>query len=144
MFLGEYEHSLDTKGRLIIPSKYRDEIGTQKLVVARGLDVNLVVYTEEAFKEYAQKWMELSTGRADYRKWRRYVASTAEYCELDKQGRILISSKLREHAGLSKDVVISGNLDNFEIWDPERWKEASDFGDDEEISEKIESLDVMI
>lgn len=144
MFLGEYEHSLDPKGRLIIPSKYRDEIGKQKLVVARGLDVNLVVYTEDAFKEYAQKWMELSTGKADYRKWRRYVASTAEYCELDKQGRILISAKLRDHAGLNKDVVISGNLDNFEIWAPERWKEAGDFGDDGEISEKIESLDVMI
>ena len=144
MFLGEYEHSLDPKGRLIIPSKYRDEIGKQKLVVARGLDVNLVVYTEDAFKEYAQKWMELSTGKADYRKWRRYVASTAEYCELDKQGRILISAKLRDHAGLDKDVVISGNLDNFEIWAPERWKEAGDFGDDGEISEKIESLDVMI
>lgn len=144
MFLGEYEHSLDPKGRLIIPSKYRDEIGKQKLVVARGLDVNLVVYTEDAFKEYARKWMELSTGKADYRKWRRYVASTAEYCELDKQGRILISAKLRDHAGLNKDVVISGNLDNFEIWAPERWKEAGDFGDDGEISEKIESLDVMI
>ncbi len=144
MFLGEYEHSLDPKGRLIIPSKYRDEIGKQKLVVARGLDVNLVVYTEDAFKEYARKWMELSTGKADYRKWRRYVASTAEYCELDKQGRILISAKLRDHAGLDKDVVISGNLDNFEIWAPERWKEAGDFGDDGEISEKIESLDVMI
>ena len=144
MFLGEYEHSLDPKGRLIIPSKYRDEIGKQKLVVARGLDVNLVVYTEDAFKEYAQKWMELSTGKADYRKWRRYVASTAEYCELDKQGRILISAKLRDHAGLDKDVVISGNLDNFEIWAPERWKEAGDFGDDGEISEKIESLDVII
>ena len=88
--------------------------------------------------------MELSTGKADYRKWRRYVASTAEYCELDKQGRILISAKLRDHAGLNKDVVISGNLDNFEIWAPERWKEAGDFGDDGEISEKIESLDVMI
>ena len=144
MFLGEFAHALDAKGRIIIPSKYRDEIGEQKLVVTPGLDGNLVVYTEEGFREYAQHWLELTTGKADYRKLRRYVAANAENCELDKQGRILLSPKLREHAGLVRDVVISGNLSNFEIWNPERWKEASDFGDEGEVSRRIEELDIRI
>ena len=144
MFLGEFQHSLDDKGRIIIPSKYREEIGENKLVVTQGLDKNLVVYTEEGFREYAQRWLELTTAKADYRKWRRFVASTAETVELDKQGRILISANLRKHAGLVKDAVISGNLSNFEIWSPERWEEASDFGDEEDISGKIEELDIRI
>ena len=144
MFLGEFRHSLDVKGRLNIPSRYREEIGEQKLVATRGLDGNLVVYTEKGFEEYAARWMELSTGKADYRKWRRFVASTAEYCMLDKQGRILISENLRKHAGLVKEAVISGNFDNFEIWSPERWEEVSNFGDNEEISNRIEELDVRI
>ncbi len=145
MFLGQFEHALDAKGRLIIPSKYRDEIGEQKLVVTRGLDENLVVYTEEGFRKFAEAWMEqLSAGKADYRKLRRFVATNAETCELDKQGRILISGKLREHARLEKEVIISGNLSNFEVWNPDRWGEVSDFGDDEEISRTIESLDIRI
>ena len=145
MFLGQFEHALDEKGRLIIPSKYRDEIGSQKLVVTRGLDGNLVVYTEEGFRAFAEQWMEqLSAGKADYRKLRRFVATNSENCELDKQGRILISNKLREFAGLTKDVVISGNLSNFEIWNPARWEEAGDFGDDGDIAAQVESLDIRI
>ncbi len=145
MFLGQFEHTLDEKGRVIIPSKYRDEIGEQKLVVTRGLDDNLVVYTEEGFRVFAEQWMEqLSAGKADYRRLRRFVATNAENCELDKQGRILISAKLREFAHLEKDVVISGNLNNFEIWNPARWEEASDFGDDGAIAQEIEALDIRI
>ena len=86
----------------------------------------------------------LTTGKADYRKLRRYVAANAENCELDKQGRILLSAKLRNHANLVKDVVISGNLSNLEIWNPDRYKEASDFGDDGDISARIEELDIRI
>ena len=144
MFLGEFRHSLDDQGRIIIPSRYRDEIGESRLVVTQGLDKNLVVYTEEGVREYAERWLELTTAKADYRKWRRYVASTAETVELDKMGRILIGSGLRKHAGLIKDAVISGNLNNFEIWSPERWKEASDFGDEADISSRIEELDIRI
>ena len=128
---------------MIIPSKYRDEIGKQKLVVTRGLDENLVVYTQEGFEKSAEALMEqLSSGKADGRKLRRYFATNAENCELDKQGRILLSAKLRAHAKLDRDVVISGNLENFEIWNPERWEEVSDFGDGGDIAEQFESLDI--
>ena len=145
MFLGEYEHTIDAKGRVIVPSKYREEIGGQKVVVTRGLDDNLVVYTEEGFQKYADRWMEqLSAGKADYRKLRRFLSTSAESCELDKQGRILLSAKLREFAHLEKDVIISGNLSNFEIWNPQRWAEASDFGDEGDISRQIEALDIKI
>jgi MraZ protein len=145
LFLGTYEHTIDEKGRVIIPSKYREEIGESKLIVTRGLDDNLVVYTEEGFHTFAERWMEqLSAGRSDFRKLRRYVAVNAETCDLDKQGRILLPAKLREHAHLTRDVVISGNLSTFEIWDPQRFAEASDFGDEGDISKQIEMLDIRI
>ena len=146
MFLGESRHSIDAKGRIIVPSKYREFIGDQKLVVTRGLDANnLVVYTEEGFREYAQRWMELTTGKAQNRKLRRFVFSTAEYCDLDKQGRILLSAKHREFAGLEKDAVINGNMNSFEIWNPEHWDEVSgEFDDIRELSQEIEDADLFI
>lgn len=144
MFLHTYFHSLDAKGRLIIPSKYRDDIGKSQVVVTRGWDANLVVYTMEAWKTYTQSWLDLPSSDPKVRKYRRFVATNAEQCELDKQGRILISQELRDHAGLTKDVVISGNLTSFELWNPERWKEVSDFGDDETISAEIGELNARI
>ena len=144
MFLHTYEHALDAKGRLIIPSKYRDDIGAQPVIVTRGWDANLVVYTLASWEEYIQSWLSLPTSDPKIRKYRRFVATNAEQCELDKQGRILISPELREHAGLTKDVVISGNLTNFELWNPERWKEASDFGDYETIAAEIGELNARI
>lgn len=144
MFLHTYFHSLDAKGRLIIPSKYRDDIEDGQVVVTRGWDANLVVYTMKAWKSYSESWENLSGSDPKVRKYRRFVATNAEQCELDKQGRILISQELRDHANLTKDVVISGNLSNFELWNPDRWKEASDFGDDETISKEIGELNARI
>ena len=144
MFLHTYEHALDAKGRLIIPAKYRDDIGEQPVVVTCGFDANLVVYTMAAWEEYTRSWLELPGSDPKVRKYRRFVATNAEQCELDKQGRILISQELRERAGLVKDVVISGNLNSFELWNPERWQEVSDFGDEDTIAEEISSLNVRI
>ena len=144
MFLHTYSHALDAKGRLIIPAKYRDDIGDKPVVVTRGWDNNLVVYTMEAWKSYTRSWLELPTSDPKVRKYRRFVATNAEQCELDKQGRILISQELRDHAGLEKDVVISGNLTSFELWNPQRWEEVSDFGDDETISREIGELNAKI
>ena len=144
MFLHTYEHALDAKGRLIIPAKYRDDIGEQPVVVTCGFDANLAVYTMAAWEEYTRSWLELPGSDPKVRKYRRFVATNAEQCELDKQGRILISQELRERAGLVKDVVISGNLNSFELWNPERWQEVSDFGDEDTIAEEISSLNVRI
>jgi MraZ protein len=144
LFLHTYIHALDAKGRLIIPSKYREEIGSEPVVVTRGWDANLVVYTMKEWVKYSQSWLDLPGSDPKVRKYRRFVATNAEQCELDKQGRILISQKLRDHAGLTKDVVISGNLNSFELWTPERWKEVSDFGDDETIAEEIGGLNARI
>ncbi|MDO4477952.1 MAG: division/cell wall cluster transcriptional repressor MraZ [Lachnospiraceae bacterium] len=144
MFLHTYEHSIDAKGRLIIPAKYRDDIDGKPVVVTRGWDANLVVYTMDAWEEYVKSWLELPGSDPKVRKYRRFIATNAEQCELDKQGRILISQTLRDHAGLDKDVIISGNLTNFEIWSPERWEEISDFGDDDTIAREIGELNARI
>lgn len=144
MFLHTYQHALDAKGRLIIPAKYRDDIGEQPVVVTRGWDANLVVYTMQAWEDYTRSWLELPTSDPKVRKYRRFIATNAEQCELDKQGRILISQELRDQANLTKDVIISGNLTSFELWTPERWEEASDFGDDDTIVSEIGQLNARI
>ncbi|MBQ0059732.1 MAG: division/cell wall cluster transcriptional repressor MraZ [Lachnospiraceae bacterium] len=137
MFLNTYEHSLDAKGRLIIPSKYRDAIPDGVVIVTRGWDGNLVAYTREAFENYMRSWQDMSNFDPQVRKYKRFLSNNAEQCELDKQGRILISQKLRDHAHLEKDVIISGNYETFEIWSPERWDEISEFGDDDTIAAEI-------
>ena len=144
LFLGEFKHALDAKGRAIIPSKFRDEIGEQKLVVMPGPDKNLVVYTEKDFQQFATDFLERSSGTADYRGLRRFIASNAESLELDKQGRILLSAKLRNYAGLTKDIVVNGNLTNFEIWDLERWEGERNFGDAEVFAKIVEEMDIRI
>lgn len=144
VFLHTYEHALDAKGRLIIPSKYRDDIGGQPVVVTCGWDTNLVVYTKKSWETYIESWISLPTSDPKVRKYRRFIATNAEQCDLDKQGRILISPELRAHAGITKDVVITGNLTNFELWNPENWAAASDFGDDETIAAEISQLNARI
>ena len=144
MFLGEFKHALDAKGRAIIPSKFRDEIGDQKLVAMPGPDRNLVVYTEADFQKFANDFLERSSGTADYRGLRRFIASNAENLELDKQGRILLSQKLRNYANLDKDIVVNGNLTNFEIWDLKRWEGERNFGDAEVLAKIVEEMDIRI
>ena len=144
MFLGEFRHALDAKGRAIIPSKFRDEIGNEKLVAMPGPDKNLVVYTESDFQKFATDFLERSSGTSDYRGLRRFIASNAESLELDKQGRILLSQKLRDYANLEKDIVVNGNLTNFEIWDLKRWEGVQNFGDAEVFAKIVEEMDIRM
>lgn len=143
MFMGEYSHTIDAKGRLIVPSKFRNELGEMP-VLTKGLDGCLSMYPYEEWVEFEKKLRALPLTSKNARTFVRFFVSGASQCELDKQGRILISAKLREFAHLEKDVVISGNLNNFEIWNPARWEEASDFGDDGAIAQEIEALDIRI
>ena len=112
MFLGEFRHALDAKGRAIIPSKFRDEIGNEKLVAMPGPDKNLVVYTESDFQKFATDFLERSSGTSDYRGLRRFIASNAESLELDKQGRILLSQKLRDYENLEKSSYWRSHADS--------------------------------
>ncbi len=145
MFLGTFQHSIDNKGRLIIPSKFRDEIGASKLVITRGVDSNLVVFTEEGFNEYVSNLTSLKGSPQKSRNLKRFLAASADEVKLDSQGRILISEGLRAYAGVEKEVVVTGNMESFEIWNPETWDNQSALlGDADEMRNELESLGIMI
>jgi MraZ protein len=142
MFYGEYDHSLDAKGRLIIPSKFREvfkEHSIGKFVLTRGLDRCLFVFTEDIWKEQEKKFKEMPFTKQESRQFNRLYFSGASEAECDKQGRILIPSYLKEYAHIADHVMIVGVSDRFEIWSYDRWKTY--FGESlesfETIAEKI-------
>ena len=139
MFMGEYSHSVDAKGRLIVPAKLREQLGDQ-FVVTKGVDGCLYVYSQEEWKRIEEKFREVNLTTKDARKFMRFFFAGAAMCEVDKQGRILIPSVLREFAGLEKDVLLAGMLDHIEIWNEERWKENADFGDMDMIASHLNYL----
>ena len=136
MFVGEYSHTIDEKGRLIIPAKFREGLG-KEFVVTRGL----FAYPMDAWEEFEEKLRELpGTGNNDARKFIRFFTAKAAVAEPDKQGRILIPSALREHAGLKKEVVLTGVLDRVEIWDVDKWNEYNDYDDLDDIATDLSEL----
>jgi|LFRM01.1.fsa_nt_gb MraZ protein len=143
MFMGEYQHTLDSKGRLIMPAKFREELG-DKFVLTRGLDNCLFVYPLEEWNNLEQKLKNLPFTRSDARAFTRFFFSGATECELDKQGRVLIPTNLRSHAKLQKDAVIIGVSSRVEIWSQEEWQRYSeDTGlSFENIAEKIMDIEL--
>lgn len=130
MFIGEYEHSVDAKGRLIMPAKLRDEIG-EKFVVTKGLDGCLFAYSQTEWLAFEEKLRTLPLTSKNARDFTRFFLSGAIECEIDKQGRFLITSNLRDFAGLEKDVVIIGVNTRIEIWSKEKW---NNYSSDENIN----------
>ena len=120
MFIGEYHHSIDDKGRLIIPSKFRDELG-EKFIVTRGIENCLFVYSEESWTKIVNKLETLPFTKKDARQFIRFFLSGASEAEFDKQGRINISSYLMSYANIQKECVIVGTGDRLEIWSQESW-----------------------
>lgn len=143
MFMGEYSHSVDVKGRLIVPAKFREQLGEQ-FVVTKGVDGCLYGYSDEEWKRIEEKFRQVNLTTKDARKFMRFFFAGAASCEVDKQGRILIPSVLREFAGLEKDVVLVGVLSKIEIWDKERYEDASVYGDMDEIVEHMAELGLSI
>lgn len=135
MFMGEFDHSIDSKGRIIIPSKFRDDLGDE-FVITMGLDGCLFVYPKEEWQNFVKELMKLP-GTQEARKLQRYFMAKAAACEADKQGRILIPAKLRESAGLDKDIVFVGVLNKIEIWSKERWDNNNDYDDVDAIAEHM-------
>ncbi len=121
MFIGEYEHSVDAKGRLIMPAKLREEIG-DKFVVTKGLYGCLFAYSQNEWLAFEEKLKTLPLSSKNARDFTRFFLSGAVECEIDKQGRFLLTSNLREFAGLEKDVVIIGVNTRIEIWSKEKWQ----------------------
>lgn len=121
MLIGEYEHSLDVKGRLIMPSKLREDIG-DKFIITKGLDSCLFGFSQTEWNIFEEKLKTLPLTNKNARDFVRFFLSGAVECEVDKQGRFLIPSNLREYAVLEKDAVVIGVGTRIEIWDKTKWK----------------------
>lgn len=124
MLIGEYEHSIDAKGRLIMPSKLRESIG-EKFIVTKGLDGCLFGFSKQEWANFEEKLKALPLTNKNARDFVRFFLSGATECEIDKQGRFLIVANLRQYASMKKDVVIIGVGTRIEIWDKEKWNNYS-------------------
>lgn len=145
MFMGEYKHTIDAKGRLIVPAKFREILG-DNFIVTKGLDGCLFVYPNDEWTRFEEKLKSLPLTNKNARQFTRFFLAGAAACEVDKQGRILLPQVLREFASLEKDVVLVGVASRIEIWSRERWDESMNTydGDMDEVAENMESLGFSI
>ncbi len=145
MFMGEYNHTIDAKGRFIIPAKFRETLG-DKFIVTKGLDGCLFVYPKSEWSSFEEKLKVLPLTNKDARQFTRFFLAGAAACEVDKQGRILLPQVLRDFAQLEKEVVLIGVASRVEIWSKINWEQSmSTYNDDmNEIAEKMESLGFSI
>ncbi|WP_461809810.1 division/cell wall cluster transcriptional repressor MraZ [Faecalimonas sp.] len=145
MLMGEFNHSIDAKGRLIIPSKFREELG-ENFVITKGLDGCLFLYPDSEWKIFEEKLRTLPLTNKDARIFTRFFLGSAVDGGLDKQGRVLISSALRNFANLEKEVVLVGVLDRVEIWDKAKWEENNTVIEDnmDDIAGHMEELGLGI
>lgn len=143
MFIGEYGHSIDDKGRVAIPAKFRKSLEGQ-VVVTRGLDYALYLYPAEEWRRLAEKLSQLPINQANSRAFSRHMLGGAVDVEIDSQGRILIPEYLRKHAGIGVKAVMVGLYNRVEIWSEERWNEykAKIEKNTEEIAEQLGELGV--
>ena len=122
MFIGEYKHNLDDKGRLAVPKKFRSVL-SKGAVVTRGLDRCLFLYTKEEWKKLADKLASLPFSQANSRAFARLMLAGAMDVKLDKQGRIILPEYLRKFAGLNKNIIVAGLYNRLELWDQKKWKD---------------------
>lgn len=143
MFIGEFQHNLDAKGRMAIPAKFRQKI-SGGAIITRGLDHCLFVFTNPEWEIMAQKLESLPLVKSDSRAFSRLMLAGAAEVDLDKQGRILIPDYLREYAGLDKKVTVTGVNKRFEVWDADSWKQykAKTESASDEIAEKLSELGI--
>ncbi len=142
-FMGEYNHTIDTKGRLIIPAKFRELLGDE-FVVTKGLDGCLFAFPKNEWELFEEKLRKLPLTNKSARKFTRFFVSGASMCELDKQGRILLPQTLREFAQLEKDVVLSGNLNRVEIWSKANWEINNAYDDVDDLAEQMTDLGLVL
>jgi len=138
MFIGEYHHTIDEKGRLIIPAKFREELG-ETFIITRGIESCLFVYSIESFEKITNKLTSLPFTKKDARSFNRFFMSGATSVELDKQGRVNVAAPLISYAHLKKDCVVIGTGDRLEIWSQEDWNRFFDSAQ-ENMSDIAENL----
>ena len=141
MFMGEYNHTIDAKGRVIVPSKFRETLGDE-FVVTKGLDGCLFVYDNNEWTAFEEKLKSLPITNKEARQFVRFFLAGAASVEVDKQGRILLPAVLREFADITKDVVLVGVGSRVEIWSRERWEGTVTYQDMEEISRHMVDLGI--
>lgn len=141
-FIGEYYHTIDAKGRVIIPQRFRDELG-EHFILSRGLDGCLWIQPQDEWDDFRSKLRKLSTIDKKSRNFKRFFTAGATPCELDKQGRILVPPTLREFAGLEKNVMLAGQLGRIDIWDEEKWWAICE-DDMNAIAEGMDDMDIII
>ena len=143
MFVGKYNNSIDSKFRLIVPAKFRDEL-RGKCIMAKALDKCLTIYTMEEWKKFVDKLDELPTSNPNSRRVKRHFNSSAAECDIDKQGRMTIPQELREYAGIDKELVTIGSNKVIEVWSKEQWEAEldPDTGELLDASEAAEGLEV--
>ena len=143
MFMSEYNHTVDAKGRLIIPSKFRESLG-EEFVVSKGMDGCLFVYANEDWNAFEQKLTSLPLINKEARQFARFFLAGAAQVELDKQGRILLPAGLREFAGLDKEVVLVGVGSRIEIWSKDKWDAVCEDENMDDIAAAMEGLGLTI
>ena len=143
MFMGEYNHTIDAKGRLIIPSKFREALGNE-FVLTKGLDGCLFVFPMKEWEAFEEKLRSLPLIDKNARKFSRFFLAGASTCELDKQGRILVPGTLREFAQMDKEVVLTGMLDRIEVWSKEQWLQNNAYDDMDDIAQSMQELGLNI
>ncbi len=143
MFIGEFQHNLDAKGRLALPAKFRAKM-SEGVIITRGLDRCLFVFTAKEWQALAEKLINLPLAQANSRAFVRLMLAGAMDVELDQQGRILIPDYLREYASLKKEAIIAGLYNRVEIWDKTAWKQYKEKTErsSDEIAEKLGELGI--
>ncbi|MDF0725287.1 division/cell wall cluster transcriptional repressor MraZ [Cytobacillus sp. S13-E01] len=143
MFMGEYHHNIDSKGRMIVPAKFRDSLG-ETFVLTRGLDQCLFGYPLSEWKILEDKLKTLPLTKKDARAFTRFFFSGATECEIDKQGRVNIASPLLSYAGLAKECVVIGVSNRIEIWEKTKWEEYFSHSEESfsEIAENMIDFDI--
>ena len=139
MFIGEYEHSADAKGRVIMPAKLREDIG-EKFILTKGLDGCLFAYSQKEWTNFEEKLKTLPLTNKNARDFVRFFLSGAIECEIDKQGRFLIPSNLRTYSKLDKEIVILGVGTRIEIWNKEIWAQSEENISADELAENMDKL----
>ncbi len=141
MFIGEYKHNLDDKGRLAIPSKFRDALA-EGAVVTRGLDTSLFLFPKEEWDKLAEKLASLPLGQSNSRAFARLMLAGAMDVLLDTQGRVVLPEYLREYAGMKKNIILAGLYNRLELWDEEKWNiyKKKVEGDADSVAEKLGEL----
>lgn len=134
MFMGEYKHSIDAKGRIILPADFREEL-TDNFVITKGLDNCLFLYTAEEWDKLSTKLRQLPLAKAEARAFVRFFFAGARQAECDRQGRFLVPANLRAHAKLQKDVVLIGISNRIEVWGKAEWDRYN-----EEITPSVSSI----